>query len=67
MDDFLALLIAVAVAVAGILLVRLATVSLAFIGAGEGWLAIGPMMQAVIGIAAAVLTYRRAVRIEAAP
>jgi hypothetical protein len=66
MDDFVALLIAVAASIAGVMLVRLTSLSLAFAGAGEAWLAMSAPAQAVIGIAAAVVTYRRAARIEAA-
>jgi hypothetical protein len=64
MDDFVALLIAVAASIAGVMLVRLTTFSLAFIGTGEAWLAMSAPAQALIGIAAAIVTYRRAVRIE---
>jgi hypothetical protein len=62
MDDFVALLMAVAACVAAVMVVRLAVFCLAFVGADGTWLALGPTAQAVAGLAAAFTVYRRAVR-----
>jgi len=62
MDDFLALLLAVAAGAASLVLIKIGTFGLGLLGAGHPAGALGPTIQAVSAIGVGVLTYRRAIR-----
>lgn len=67
MDDFIAYLLAVAACVASAMLLKAAALVLGLLGALEGASALGPTMQAIIGVGVGVLAFRRAVRGAAEP
>lgn len=64
MDDFIALLIAVAACTASVVLMKIGVFALTLFGAVDTIGALGPTMQAISGIGVGILTYRRAIRAE---
>ena len=64
MDEFIALLIAVAACTASVVLMKIGVFALMLMGATDPIGALGPTMQAICGIGVGVLTYRRAIRVE---
>lgn len=64
MDDFIALLIAVAACAASVVLMKIGVFTLGVFGATDPIGALGPTMQAISGIGVGILTYRRAVRAD---
>lgn len=62
MDEFVALLMAVAAGIAAVMLVKFAAYCLVVFGADGTSIPFGPAAQAVAGLAAGLSVYRRAVR-----
>lgn len=62
MDEFLALLIAVAACAASIILMKLGVIALSLAGAPDPAGVLGPTVQAISGLGVGVVTYRRAIR-----